>query len=240
MAKVLVTESYLEDIGDAIRAKLETQDTYKPSQMANAISQISGGTLITKSITQNGTYNASDDEADGYSSVTVNVAGGGGSGPILSGTTEPTSAIGNNEDIYIKYSEMAALYDHSIKIDAQYRKVNGVWVNYTEPEAPTKGVHIWTKSTGGNDAAMYVQDGYWDVDNEIFVTTGDVVSVIYTIVQSSNTYNCNGVATLGYPSNWIVRATDNVTDGTNNFVSGDVVNTWRYNVSVDFYVWRRM
>lgn len=35
-------------------------------------------TLITKSITQNGTYNASSDNADGYSSVTVNVAGGGG------------------------------------------------------------------------------------------------------------------------------------------------------------------
>ena len=33
--------------------------------------------LITKNITQNGTYNASSDSADGYSSVTVNVAGGG-------------------------------------------------------------------------------------------------------------------------------------------------------------------
>ena len=31
--------------------------------------------LITKSITQNGTYSASSDSADGYSSVTVNVAG---------------------------------------------------------------------------------------------------------------------------------------------------------------------
>lgn len=35
-------------------------------------------TLITKNITQNGTYNASDDNADGYSSVNVNVSGGGG------------------------------------------------------------------------------------------------------------------------------------------------------------------
>jgi hypothetical protein len=37
---------------------------------------ISGGssaTLITKNITENGTYNASSDNADGYSSVTVNV-----------------------------------------------------------------------------------------------------------------------------------------------------------------------
>lgn len=35
-------------------------------------------TLTTKSITSNGTYNASSDNADGYSSVTVNVSGGGG------------------------------------------------------------------------------------------------------------------------------------------------------------------
>ena len=37
----------------------------------------SKGTLIEKTITENGTYNAEDDEADGYSSVIINVAGGG-------------------------------------------------------------------------------------------------------------------------------------------------------------------
>lgn len=36
----------------------------------------SGATLITKTITENGTYDAEDDNADGYSSVTVNVSGG--------------------------------------------------------------------------------------------------------------------------------------------------------------------
>lgn len=35
-----------------------------------------GSTLIEKNITANGTYNASDDSADGYSKVTVNVSGG--------------------------------------------------------------------------------------------------------------------------------------------------------------------
>lgn len=38
-----------------------------------------GGTLITKTVTANGVYNASSDNADGYSTVTVNVSGGGGS-----------------------------------------------------------------------------------------------------------------------------------------------------------------
>ena len=37
----------------------------------------SASTLITKNITQNGTYDAQDDNADGYSSVNVNVSGGG-------------------------------------------------------------------------------------------------------------------------------------------------------------------
>lgn len=38
----------------------------------------SSPTLTTKTITENGTYAASADNADGYSSVTVNVSGGGG------------------------------------------------------------------------------------------------------------------------------------------------------------------
>ena len=56
--------------------------------MANII-RVGGGaggsqpTLITKSITQNGTYNASSDNADGYSSVEVDVEGSGSITPIL-------------------------------------------------------------------------------------------------------------------------------------------------------------
>lgn len=49
--------------------------------LATCIGTIQTGstpTLITKNITANGTYNASSDNADGYSSVTVNVSGGGG------------------------------------------------------------------------------------------------------------------------------------------------------------------
>lgn len=51
-----------------------------------------GATLITKSITANGTYNASSDNADGYSSVTVNVSGGGGL-EYETGTWTPVSDI---------------------------------------------------------------------------------------------------------------------------------------------------
>ena len=44
----------------------------------------SSATLTTKTITVNGTYNASSDNADGYSAVMVNVSGGGG-GTVDSG-----------------------------------------------------------------------------------------------------------------------------------------------------------
>ena len=40
MSKVLVTESYLTDIGDAIRAKNGSTSQYKPSEMAGAINDI--------------------------------------------------------------------------------------------------------------------------------------------------------------------------------------------------------
>lgn len=73
MAKVIVTESYLENIGSAIRSKLGTQDTYSPSEMAGAISQIHGDPVLeTLSATQNGTYNPSSGK-DGFSQAVVNV-----------------------------------------------------------------------------------------------------------------------------------------------------------------------
>ena len=79
MAVVLIDETTLTGIANSIRTKLNTQATYKPGDMAAAISSISGGgsaTLGTKTITSNATYNASSDNLDGYSSVTVNVPTG--------------------------------------------------------------------------------------------------------------------------------------------------------------------
>ena len=54
MADVFIHEQYLTDIADAIRSKLDTEDTYKPSEMADAIDSISGGGITptgTKEIT---------------------------------------------------------------------------------------------------------------------------------------------------------------------------------------------
>lgn len=80
--------------------------TVDVTNYAEAVVNVSSGgspVLITKNILSNGTYNAQNDNADGYSSVTVNVSGGGGSTNILSGTSEPTSVQGSNGDIYLQY-----------------------------------------------------------------------------------------------------------------------------------------
>ena len=75
MAKVLVNESSLTGIANAIRGKNGSTDTYKPSEMAAAITAISGGAepvIEALSVTSNGTYTAPDG-VDGYSPATVNV-----------------------------------------------------------------------------------------------------------------------------------------------------------------------
>lgn len=49
------------------------KNTDNLSAAINSIPSGGSATLITKTITENGTYKASDDDADGYSEVTVNV-----------------------------------------------------------------------------------------------------------------------------------------------------------------------
>lgn len=83
MSKAIITEALLSAIANAIRAKTGGSSSMTPAEMATAISNIPTGgggssTLGTKTITENGTYAASGDNLDGYSSVTVNVSASGG------------------------------------------------------------------------------------------------------------------------------------------------------------------
>lgn len=45
MTQGLVTDTYMSDLADAIRAKLGTEDTYTPAEMADAILSIGGGSV---------------------------------------------------------------------------------------------------------------------------------------------------------------------------------------------------
>lgn len=71
MANLLVEKESLKDIADAIRAKNGSSTTYKPSEMAGAISAIPSGGITptgTININQNGTHNVAD-----YEEAVVNV-----------------------------------------------------------------------------------------------------------------------------------------------------------------------
>ena len=67
--------------------------------------------LASKTITQNGTYFATDDNADGYSGVTVNVEGGGG----LQLHTLLTAGVISND-----YDYQTATFEDSIGTDDNY------------------------------------------------------------------------------------------------------------------------
>ena len=88
MAQVIVTESSLENIAGAIRSKLGTQDTYKPSEMAGAIAQIHGDPVLEAlNVNANGTYIPSSGK-DGFSQAVVNVPNtyaSGDEGKVVSG-----------------------------------------------------------------------------------------------------------------------------------------------------------
>lgn len=90
MEEYKIQKQTLDNIANAINAKTGQTVQMTPLEMPAAIQSIpsGSGTLIPKSITQNGTYNASDDSADGYSSVTVDVSGGGGETCTLTVTNE--------------------------------------------------------------------------------------------------------------------------------------------------------
>lgn len=83
--KVVSNGALVAQTSETVSANGTYDTTTKNSVTVNVPS--SSPTLTTKSITANGTYNAASDNADGYSSVTVNVSGGGG-GEIVTITVD--------------------------------------------------------------------------------------------------------------------------------------------------------
>ena len=100
-------------------------------------------TLITKSITANGTYNASSDNADGYSSVTVNVSGGGGGGGDM---TDPIRFFDYDGTLVASYTSVPASLP---SVPTHTGLTNGTW-NYTLQQVTTQFNAMGTCDVGAN------------------------------------------------------------------------------------------
>ena len=158
-------------------------------------------TLITKSITENGTYNASSDNADGYSSVTVNVSGGGGL-VYETGMFEPSSDVYQATITFANVHTVAPMYVQLCDIGEtattessvlnfaiiDYRKMFGSGVNYGTSTTygyaqwATKTSSSFTSSekrytTGTDDSSNSSSPYYWATE------TG-----FYAYVNSSSRY----------------------------------------------------
>lgn len=126
MAEYKVSGANLTSVADAIRTKGGTSASLSfPDEFVSAIGAIptgSGSTLITKSIAANGTYDAQDDDADGYSQVTVNVPAP--SVPFVIGTfTGQTSEKGSAITVNIPYT------GSGYPIAGIIRPFGGAWVS---------------------------------------------------------------------------------------------------------------
>ena len=106
-----LTAEEIEEVLEAINGILTPVNNGKVLAISNgkfearSVQWGGGGEAVIEplSVTENGTYTAPPG-VDGYSPVTVNVSGGGGgSGNILYGTTDPISSTGDDGSIYLKY-----------------------------------------------------------------------------------------------------------------------------------------
>lgn len=153
----------------------------------------SSSVLTTKTITTNGTYNASSDNADGYSSVTVNVSGGG-SGSSSPSVTKHTIHLEFSDetdtDIDIYYNDtllgtMITAYDpvtYGNKTVTLAQLDNVTWY---EPASIPIGVELIDHSKAVNDYAI---NSNGEVVSQEWYSVSD-----YTPVASGMTFSYTGV-----------------------------------------------
>lgn len=139
-----------------------TYDTTLNNQIVVNVSGGGGGgsTLITKSITANGTYNAQDDSADGYSSVAVNVPA-------------PNFFEGDGREYYFKVN-FSGIYC-LLHID-----VDGTTTNSPDGSATIDGTYLERLSNGTvkvKSDCMIIVGNTGGLSSPTLYHAGDTVSV---------------------------------------------------------------
>ena len=159
-------------------------------------------TLITKTITENGTYLAADDSADGYSSVTVNVPTGG--------TTTPYYMwMDSNSYVHISTTE-----HNGYQINVSSVEEHSIWSTVYEAT-----ISEWTQV---NNCYEYEASVTINIDDSItFRVTYDGITYTLQSVEGligSDVYGWDGTRAVDYPfgimSGGDVIWIDVITNGT--------------------------
>lgn len=177
------------------------------------IKNVMNAKLDEKTITENGTYNAVDEDLDGYSKVVVNVPSSGGSGGFIDVTELPTEDI-NKDAIYRLtkeelFTELVEVSDsQSIPYIQLLTAYGAVATANTIPTKTTDNIKIF----GDEYHFYYIED-----ENDVFVYDGeDWISV--GEVFGGLTYN--GAITD------VSEATE---DGYYTVGSGTTIHYYQYN-----------
>lgn len=212
MSKVLVTESYLSQIANAIRSKLGGSTEYRPGDMANAIESIPTGGITptgTKNITQNGTYDVTqyvsanvnvqptlqsktatengtvtpDQGYDGLSSVVVNVSGGGGEPDVPSAYQEVQYLqCSDYQGVQLDIAATGKLICIDVSQDATSSNESG-FAGYYNANNPL--MEMYAKN--GN---IYAYSKYPDIDYILIagITAGVKYRVAYVFLSSVSAF----------------------------------------------------
>lgn len=209
--KVSVTKSKLDSLAVSIALKSDEQLPLTLDEMKSAVDGIQTGgggivitdetnatgttavvtgdeiELITKSITQNGTYNASSDNADGYSSVVVNVSGGSPSATQHTIYLEFSDNTNTTIPVYYNDSAVGSMITQSKPVTYGQKTVTLAQldgVTWYEPVNIPIGVELidYTKLTQG-----YAIDDDGDLTENEWSYASD-----YTEVDPSMTFSYTG------------------------------------------------
>ncbi len=168
--------------------------------------------LTTKSITANGTYNASSDNADGYSSVEVNVPSSGGGMPLLQTTslgtlsTTSTSATDTGKTVTLAQSTDWQDYDLlivdiSVDTTTNGRHTSTVSLvlltgtsNVSTKNTYTVGSNKWNSklSSSGTASTRQSTTAYGVYINAASVSSNTLTLTVYYRYNSNSTGTLNG------------------------------------------------
>lgn len=153
----------------SIRRANETAKIYLGEHLIND----AGGTIVPKTITENGTYNASADSADGYSPVTVNVPQP--KYKAIIGELQSKSTPQEFEIYTGSFTDAANLLE--------------IVSSYWDFDSVSGGAYAW------GDCGFRLRSGYNQIEYNANTLSGYYYSTaytngVYTIVKSANNLLC--------------------------------------------------